>query len=171
MTGSKDDTLRFEIVKSAKGDIPSIVEIINEEAARSGAVLTVDSQKVKRWIDSGISLLAKSDGKIIGHMAANRWPISGMVELRSSVVRPEYRGKGVSSTLTKGVIAQIGKKYGKPSLVAFINKAGNGRGILEALGFRETDYESVPRELFSIGPKYRGKKEFGYRILVLRHRE
>jgi hypothetical protein len=52
--------------------------------------------------------------------------------------------------------------------VAFTNKAGKGKGILISLGFSEAQYEELPKELFTIGPAYRGKKEFGYKIFVLK---
>lgn len=169
--GKEAAKLIFEVSRSRKADIPSIVKIIGDEHERSGAVIKVDRENVGAWIRSGISLVAKTnDGKIIGHMAANQWPESKYVELRSSVVLPEFRGNGVSTALTASIMSMIRKKYGIQTMVAFLNKAGNGMGILKAIGFREAEYGSLPAELFTIGPHWRGKKEYGYRILVLKRR-
>lgn len=162
MSGGKE----FTITKATLKDVEAIVALVNAESVRSGAVLMVDNAKIREWIGHGICLAAKSGGRVVGHLAAHAWPGCGWIELRSSVVDPDFRGIGISSALTTRMMAEIRERYGSPTVVAFTNKAGTGHGILEAAGMREAEYESLPAELFSIGPAYRGKKEYGYRVYL-----
>ncbi len=157
----------FSVSMATMADADAIVALVNAESERSGAVLTIDTAKIAEWIKHGICLVARTpDGKVVGHLAAHRWSGCGWVELRSSVVDPEFRGRGISSALTSMIISEIKARYGSPTIVAFTNKAGTGHGILEAVGMDEAEYDSLPEELFSIGPAYRGKKEYGYRVYV-----
>ena len=64
------------------------------------------------------------------------------------------------------VFQKLTKKRGRITIVAFTNAAGTGRGILAKQGFSEISYHDMPKELFTIGPKYRGKSEFGYKMFV-----
>lgn len=167
--GDKKHAPDYTIAAAQRDDIPEIVALINTESELSGAVLKVSEGQVADWIRNGMSMVAKlPDGSVIGHLSAHRWPKSGWVELRSSVVMPEYRGFGVSSAVNASMLKRIAEKYGKTTLVAFTNKAGTGKGILAAAGFRDADYDTLPKELFSIGPAYRGKKEYGYRIFTMK---
>jgi N-acetylglutamate synthase-like GNAT family acetyltransferase len=167
--GGNQSKLIFHVRKAKDGDTTEIINLINGESERSGAVLKVNVANVSGWIENGLSLIAKAEGgEIVGHLSAYIWAESGWIELRSSVVKPEFRGNGISSTLTRQMLKTIARRYGKRTLVAFINRAGKANGILGTLGFSEADYDSLPKELFSIGPAYRGKKEYGYRIFVLK---
>ena len=159
----------FSISRAKQLDISSIVELVNSEAHRSGAVLEVDAEKIGEWVRSGISLVAKdAQGIVIGHEAAYKWPQSGWVELRSLVVSVAWRGNGISSALTKGLIEEIREKFGAPVVVAFTNKAGTGHGTLESVGMAEIRYEDVPKELFTIGLPHRGEEEYGYKIYSMK---
>lgn len=160
--------LKFHVELSKRIDIPKIVRLVNEESRRSGAVLLITSGEVKKWIGKGMSFVAKTeDNKIAGHLSGYVWPKSEWIEIRSVVVRPELRGNGISSKLTRKMLGLIKRKFGKRTLVAFTNKAGTGQGVFIAAGFTEANYDTLPRELFSIGPEYRGKKEYGYKIFVV----
>lgn len=168
LKGKYKNSAKFHIERSKRIDIPKIVRLVNDESRRSGAVLLINSSQVNGWIRNGFSLIAKAkSGEVAGHLSAYVWPGSGWIEIRSSVVKPGFRGRGISTALTRKMLRIIRNKYGKRTLVAFTNKAGIGQGILIAAGFSEADYDTLPKELFSIGPKYRGKKEYGYKIFVL----
>lgn len=162
LTGGKKVSIR----RARSADVSRIVELVNGESERSGALLKITNATVENWLKNGLSLVAKSQDGIIGHIACHEWPKSAWIELRSSVVAIEYRGNGISSMLNKQLLREISKKFGKRTLVAFTNKAGSGKGILVGAGFVNAEYENLPRELFTIGPHYRGKKEYGYKIFV-----
>lgn len=163
MTGGKKVSIR----KARKAEIPQIVKLVNGESERSGALLKITDATAENWLKNGLSLVAKSQDGIVGHIACHEWPQSKWIELRSSVVLAEYRGNGISSRLNRRMLREINKKFGRRTLVAFTNRAGSGKGILVAAGFASAEYEDLPKELFTIGPHYRGKKEYGYKIFVL----
>ncbi len=159
---------KFKITPSKEGDVSQIMDLVNGESGRSGALLKITEDDVKGWIHDGFSYVARyKKGEIVGHLSAHLWPKSQWVELRSSIVKPEFRGLGISSSLCSRIIKAINRKYGKKVLVAFTNQAGRGKGILVAMGFHEAEYDELPKELFTIGPAFRGKKEFGYKIFIL----
>ncbi|MDE1768365.1 MAG: GNAT family N-acetyltransferase, partial [Candidatus Micrarchaeota archaeon] len=146
-------TVKFSIERSKKEDAPGIIKLVNDESKRSGAVLRISEHDVSKWRKSGFSIVAKAQGgQIIGHLSAYIWPESKWIEFRSSVVKPQYRGNGINSSLTKKMMELVSKKYKNSTLVAFTNKAGAGQGTLLSVGFTEADYNTLPEELFSIGP-------------------
>lgn len=161
-----ETSVTFSISESSEEDADAIAELINSESARTGAVLSVTKAEVSAWIRNGLSIVTKSNSGIIGHLSANLWPESGWIELRSSIVKPEFRGQGVASRMAGRMIDHIKDKFGSSMLVTFNNKAGAGKGILRSIGFEETEYGKIPKELFTIGPPYRGKAEFGYKIFT-----
>lgn len=141
------------ISPSTEKDIPKIMEIINDEAKRSGAVLHVFEDEVKGWIKEGLSFVAKThSGEIIGHHAAFAWPESGWVELRAAVVLPEYRGNGVNGKLKDAIIDAILEKNPEATIVSVKNKSSSGRHILGEIGFKQIGQSDAPQELFGIGP-------------------
>ena len=158
--------IKFKVCQSKPGDVRAIVAMINAEAASTGALLPVAKEELRAWIKNGLSFVAKVDGEIVGHEAAYIWPESGWAELRSAIVKPAFRGKGISSATTNAIMKKLTKKRGRITIVAFTNAAGTGRGILAKQGFSEISYHDMPKELFTIGPKYRGKSEFGYKMFV-----
>lgn len=158
---------QITIEKPTEGDIPAIIGMVSAEAKSTGALLPVSSDTLRGWISSGLSYVAKHSGTVVGHEAAHIWPKSGWIELRSAVVKPEYRGMGIGSRMSAALLEDLRKEHCRSTVVAFTNMAGKGKGILKAHGFREIGREGVPEELFTIGPKHRGKSEFGYKIFVL----
>jgi N-acetylglutamate synthase-like GNAT family acetyltransferase len=162
--------LKFTVRYSKRGDINEILKLVNDEAERTGALLPIRSNTLETWISKGLSLVAeaKEQGRstIIGHGAAHIWPKSGWIEFRSLIVKPEFRGNGISTKVSGKLFNILKAKYPGATMVAFTNKAGNGRGIFKALGFSEAKYEDLPSELFTIGPEHRGKSEHGYRVFI-----
>ncbi len=163
------NNLDFKIKKSTSDDAAAIVSLVNQESERSGAVLRISKDEAIKWIANGTSLVAKDVyGCIVGHISANVWPASGYIELRSFVVNPSFRKKGIGIRLVINMLKSIKKRYGDRQIISFTNKFGSGKRILTANGFKPFDYEKVPKELFSIGMPHRGKKEHGYMVFVLK---
>lgn len=164
------DKLKYRIRYAKKGDMEQILKLVNDESSRTGALLQLQSSTLEGWISKKMSLVVetKENGEsvIIGHEAANVWPKSGWIELRSSIVRPEYRGIGISGRLATKLVTLVKKRYPNATIIAFTNKAGSGKGIILSLGFGEAQYNDLPSELFTIGPAHRGKSEHGYKVFV-----
>ncbi len=151
-TGS--NALKFDVSKATVNDLKGIVELINAEAKKSGAVLLVSEKEVGVWIKSGLDFVAKDEsGKIIGHQSAAIWPESGWIELRAGVVLPEFRGNGVNSKLKVAIINEIESKFPGATIVSLKNNVSGGRGTVAELGFHKVQQSEAPEELFKIGPK------------------
>ncbi|MDE1860953.1 MAG: hypothetical protein KGH72_04530 [Candidatus Micrarchaeota archaeon] len=143
--------VKFNVAAATHDDITSILRMVNDVTRQSGALLPVTEAEVKGWIAENLSFVAKTpDGKVIGHNSAFVWPESGWAELRAGVVLPDYRGNGVNMEIKVPLVESMARK-GAKTVVGLKNKASNGHGILEALGFEEARPADVPRELFNIG--------------------
>ncbi len=146
--------LKVHVAPSTEKDIPKIMEMINTEAKRSGAVLPVFEDEVKAWINQGMSFIAKTEsGEIVGHHSASpAWPQSGWIELRAAVVLPEYRGNGINAQLKEAIIDAIIAHSPTATIVSVKNKSSNGRQVLGEMGFTKIPQSEAPKELFEIGP-------------------
>ena len=137
-----------------------IAKLINRESKKSGAVMEVTEDEVKRWIKNRNSVVAMHGGVVIGHEALNVWPECGWVELRSAVVKAEFRGKGIGYMLAKKLISRHMKKNRTITFISIKRDAGKGAGILSALGFEEVSMDEIPGELFSVGRSRDMRKAF-----------
>ncbi|MDE1860972.1 MAG: hypothetical protein KGH72_04635 [Candidatus Micrarchaeota archaeon] len=167
-----DTNAKYSVRHAKEEDKGQIIRLVDDEARATGALLPLTEEVLGEWISAGLSLVAETvvDGKnlIVAHEAANVWPKCGWIEFRSSIVKPEFRGNGISTKLSKTLFNIVKDRYPGVTMIAFVNHAGNGKGILQALGFSEANYADIPAEILSIGPKHRGKAEHGYRVFVRR---
>ena len=161
--------LRFALRKTSERDIKQVLSLINKEARGTGALLLVRERELRKWIAAGSSYVAVVRGEVVGHEAAYKWPKSGWIELRSAIVKEGYRGNGIYGSLSMYVIDRIRKRRKDAMIVALVNKSGQTRSMMRKAGFDVVAYDDVPKELFTIGPKYRGKKSFGYDIFLLKN--
>ena len=159
---------KIRIRKAVESDIPEILEMIDSEARLTGALLPVSRETLEKWVEARLSYVAVCEGVIAGHEAVNVWPESGWIELRSLIVKKEYRGMGIGGRIGAIVLRSIKRKYKSGTIIDFTNRAGAGKRMLLARGFKEISVAEVPKELLTIGPKYRGQAEFGYRVFVLK---
>lgn len=158
---------KVTIGNAAYPDLPEILSLINREAASTGALLQVSKEELHKWIKSGLSVVARANGEVVAHEAAYIWPQSGWAELRAAIVKPEFRGRGIGSIISKRLIKRLKRHKKAITIVAFGNVNSKNKAWLKCLGFYKIKYEDTPRELFTIGPKYRGQESYGYEILVL----
>lgn len=144
----------FEVsMRTARAqDMGGILRLVNAEHERSGAVLRITEEELKRWIDRRLSVVALAGDKIVGHQALDIWPGSRWAELRSEVVLPEHRGLNISRALKGIVIGRCVMEHPYvPAVVSLKNGMSNGTTMLFALGFKPMESREVPNELFSIG--------------------
>lgn len=142
--------MKISVRLSGMKDLEEIVTLINREHMQSKAVMKVRNENVKKWIDDRNSVVAVSEGKIVGHEALNIWPESKWAELRSAVVLKEFRGRGIAYKMTKMLVDRFAKKNPRTVFIAIKNKTEKGNGILVEMGFREIGLDEVPHELFAI---------------------
>ncbi len=130
------------------GDAVAILGLI---AQAPDALLTVTALEIQDWIKAGHSLVAKnSAGKVIGHQGLAFWPESGVTELRSAYVDPNYRRQGTNKSMKIKMMEISQQQYPGVPIIGFTESASKSRGILVDLGFKELPLDQVPDELFSI---------------------
>ncbi len=146
-----------------KRDIPEIVNLINGEGCRTGAVLQVNSQEIEGWVSERRSAVAIDvSGNIVAHQGAFRWPGCGMFELRSAVVEPKLRGNGINFSMKKLVIDEIAKGQNTATFIALKNSASGGTGILFALGFEKMPDSEIPDEVLDLD---KGQQWKAYKLI------
>jgi N-acetylglutamate synthase-like GNAT family acetyltransferase len=153
---------KVRISRATLDDVKKIVELINEEHMRSGALLRVCEEDVAEWIRLNLSFVARMDGRIVGHSAATLWPQSGWYELRGQVVQPAHRGEGIYNHMTRRQIREIFKESRGRTIVS-MKYTMKGASLLETLGFKLMGYgtsdelvkQGIPAEFFHIGPQNR----------------
>jgi N-acetylglutamate synthase-like GNAT family acetyltransferase len=134
-----------------KPDIPRIMNLVNIEHLKSDALLEIDIKETSRWIEDGLSIVARLDEDIIAHQSAQVWPQSGWIEIRAAVVKEEFRNKGIFGKMVRFQVETILDSDPSATICTVKNKKSRGNRVLESIGFREVPPESVPQEIFTIG--------------------
>lgn len=148
MVQSKE--LGYSIGLTQESDVQSVVELIQ---SCPEALLPVAAEQVSEWVSQGHSLVAKIDsGEVIGHQAVAIWPQSGWYEVRSAIVKPEFRGKGVNTKMKIAMINQVRKVDPLATIVGVTETASQSRGILQKLGFQEIPLNELNSEFFTVCP-------------------
>lgn len=136
------------ITQADMNNVDDIVELINEESRRSGAVGRVSHDTVADWIKNGVSAIAVHKGRIIGHRASHFISEIEWAEQRAAVIKPEFRRKGIGYRLAvRSIDACIEKYPGVTTFLSIVLENGSGLGILRELGFVEIDPSCLP-EIF-----------------------
>lgn len=142
--------LDYCITKTKPADIPAVLDMVK---AGSEALLEVTHDQVLSWIEQGNSMVAKlNTGRVIGHQGIHIWPQTGIAEMRSAFVLPQFRGQGINTEMKVAMIAE--KRAQDPSLgfIAFTEAASKSRRILQRLGFSEISFDETPKEPFGECP-------------------
>lgn len=159
----------FVIVPTQREDIPDVLSLIQSVP---DALVSVKEIEIESWIDKGFSLVAKDKkGSIIGHQSAYVWPESGWVEVRSAIVKPEFRGRGINTEMKKMMIARIRNQNPDAVIIGFTEAASKSRGILQKLGFVDYSLADMPEEFFTICPENCVKKtgvDCGCKVFMLK---
>lgn len=159
-----EGTLCFKIPD--RSDIAQVVRFINDEYARSGAVLPVSRDDVAGWVNEGNSIIAlNGKGEIKAHQAVSLWPITEIFEFRSAVVAPENRKQGINYWMKRLMIEEIVQRSEKDvvRIISLKNGKSGGSGTLKALGFGIIPKHEIPKEMLSIG----GEQEWKAYMLTI----
>ena len=121
---------------SAKlSDISGMQKLIEPEVY-SGIILARNSDEIATNIRSYI--LAKLDDKLVG-FGALHFHTDKLGEVRSLVVSPDVRGKGIGKNIVKKTI-ESAKELGAQQIFTLTYK----KEFFESLGFREIPKEELP---------------------------
>lgn len=116
-------------------DIPAMQALVAPMVAE-GTILFRDANEMANTIRS--YTVVRAEEQIVGFAALNIYsPVWG--EVRSLVVDPAYRGRGIASTLI-GHLEEEGRKLGLSTLLVLTYR----RELFERLGFVEIPKEEIP---------------------------
>ena len=116
-------------------DIKSMQELVRPEV-ESGVILARSDDEISTNIRSYI--LAKKDGKLLG-FGALHFHTSALGEVRSLIILPEARGKGIGKNIVEKLLLNA-KDYGAKKIFTLTYK----RSFFESLGFVEIPKEDLP---------------------------
>lgn len=109
--------------------VQRIVDLINIEV-EEGNVLSKTENEIRHDIIWGHSVGAFAGEILCGYHAFQVW--GGLIELRSLVVDPEYRGRRLGTRLVQEIIKIATKKYPKFPIFAIVRPTS--KKIYESLG-------------------------------------
>jgi len=116
-------------------DIKSMQELVKPEV-ENGTILARSDDEISTNIRSYI--LAKNDDLLLGFGAVH-FHTPTLAEVRSLIVSPKTRGKGVGKNIVKNLLLDA-KKYGAQKIFTLTYK----RSFFESLGFQEIPKEDLP---------------------------
>ncbi|QFR49276.1 N-acetyltransferase [Sulfurimonas lithotrophica] len=125
----------IEYKKAKLSDIVSMQNLVSPEV-ESGIILDRSDDEIATNIRS--YTLALDDGKLIGFCALHVHAPS-LAEIRSLIIKEEYRGKGVGTGLINKVIDE-GVGLGLQKILSLTYE----KEFFEKLGFVEIPKESIP---------------------------
>ncbi len=146
----------YKVGLATQADAGSIAKLVNTEYDKTKAVLPLTEKEVGEWIGKGwVAVARKEGGEVIGCQAVTTWPISGWHEFRSSVVKEEERGKGISMELKKYLLDMVHEKEPGAIFVGLKNEYSKGQEVLKSLGFAKVSTDQIPQhvkeEILTVG--------------------
>lgn len=126
----------FKIIKPKLYDIPNMRSLVLPEV-QNGIILDRSEDEIANTIRS-YNAIKNADGDIIAFSALYIYSIN-LGEIRSLIVREDYRRKGLASMLINSLIEEA-KDLGLKEILALTYK----REFFEKLDFREIDKSKIP---------------------------
>ena len=104
MQKTKKQVVFREVMEKDAKELASLFSDANVKNYEKAIKRSIKGKSVKGFV-------AESNGSIIGHIKASfsGEPYAHIVELKSLIVRPDYRGKGIGLGLYKYAISKTGK--------------------------------------------------------------
>jgi len=127
--------MKIELVKASLGDIQEMQELVAPEI-ESGIILVRSDDEIATNIRSYI--LAKDGTDIVGFCALHIHAPS-LAEVRSLIVKEDYRGKKIGEQLVKNAMSEA-SMLGLKKVLSLTYK----QSFFERLGFEEIPKESLP---------------------------
>ena len=124
-------------VQAKLGDIENMQKLVEPEV-KSGIILARDSDEIATNIRSYI--LAKLDNKLVG-FGALHFHTDKLGEVRSLVVSPDMRGRGIGKNIVKKTM-QSAKELGAKQIFTLTYQ----KEFFESLGFKEIPKEELPAQ-------------------------
>lgn len=121
--------------KAKLSDIVPMQELVKPEVEK-GIILFRSSDEIATNIRSYI--LAKEEGQIVG-FGALHFHADDLAEIRSLVVKDDFRGKGIGKGLVS-MLLEEGTHLGVEKVLTLTYK----KAFFESLGFSEIPKESLP---------------------------
>lgn len=138
----------YSVESTGLADMSEIIELSQREP---DALIKLDPADLAEWILNGDSLVVRdSAGRVVAHYAAQRWPASGAVELRTAIVHPDHRGHGINTAMLEQLVAKLHDEGIEPFVMT--RPAAQSRGILERAGGVARPLDEIPDEVFSYCP-------------------
>ncbi len=138
----------MKIVPIRKKDRKECAEIIFEEFNKQGEGFTKKTalQRVNNTCQPGFSFCMKGNKEIIGLILATTFPYAKgkYLWIEELVVRGKWQGKGIGEKLMKRAEKEAKKK--NIDVITLMTKSFNTK-FYKRLGFNETDYTMVEKEL------------------------
>jgi len=125
----------IKYISAKLSDINEMQKLIEPEV-QSGIILARNSDEIATNIRSYI--LAKLDDKLVG-FGALHFHTDKLGEVRSLVVSPDVRGRGIGKNIVKKTI-ESAKELGAQQIFTLTYK----KEFFESLGFREIPKEELP---------------------------
>lgn len=121
-----------EAIPLGADDVPDMLELV--AATEPGPFLA-------RTIELGDYLGIRRDGALVA-MAGERFHLDGWTEISAVCTKPDHRGQGLASRLTRALIAGIQRRSERAFLHVMSTNTGAIR-LYEALGFRERQHATL----------------------------
>ena len=128
------------IRKATVDDVPAIVAIVNDFAARE-LMLPRRLEEVEGRLED--FFVREQDGRVVG-CAAVQVSAQGLGEIRSLAVLEEARGAGAGSGLVQACLEEA-RRRGMSRVFALTHVAG----LFLRLGFRQYDKEDLPSKIWT----------------------
>jgi len=127
--------MNIELYKPTVLDIEKMQELVAEDV-KNGNILERSANEMATTIRS--YTVAKYEGQIVGFSALHVHTTT-LSEIRSLIVKEEFRGKGIGKKLIQSSIQEAGLLNLKQILVLTYQKK-----LFESFGFIEIQKESIP---------------------------
>lgn len=150
LLAERERTERWCVEVAAADDHAAIQALARAEPA----IMLLADATLAGWIASGSSLVVRDPGggAVIGHFALDVPAGGRCVKLRTAVVAPEFRGRGVNAALRAALLALARDRHPGALVVSQTRRGAMSRGLARRFGGRELAPDEVPAAAFNCPP-------------------
>lgn len=133
----------------------NLAEMIQIEAKRE-KMLEWDEEDLKESIESGDSILASVNKKVVGFVCLTKYTRN--VEISALIVDPDHREKGIGKKLMEEAINLAKEKYSDKYIILFANNISSHMG--QQCGFIDIDKKDLDNEFLELCKDCMSNKDF-----------